>query len=150
MILLMITREAGGSTGWQPKRDINTLRPRQNGRHFADDVFKCIFLNENLWISLKIPLKRVPNVRINNIPAFVQIMAWCRSGDKPLYEPMIVSLLTHISVTRPQWVKLDLWCFRCCYPISELLPVDWAAKRMQVRDLRHVILNFHYSIGYHF
>ena len=24
---------------------LNTLRPRQNGRHFADDVFKCIFLN---------------------------------------------------------------------------------------------------------
>ena len=26
---------------------INTLRPRQNGRHFPDDIFKCIFLNEN-------------------------------------------------------------------------------------------------------
>ena len=29
---------------------VNTLRPRQNGRHFADDIFKCIFLNENVWI----------------------------------------------------------------------------------------------------
>ena len=28
-------------------RLLNTLRPRQNGRHFADDIFKCIFLNEN-------------------------------------------------------------------------------------------------------
>ena len=27
---------------------INTLRPRQNGRHFADDIFKCIFFNENV------------------------------------------------------------------------------------------------------
>ena len=26
---------------------INTLRPRQDGGHFPDDVFKCIFLNEN-------------------------------------------------------------------------------------------------------
>ena len=26
----------------------NTLRPRQNGRHFADDTFNCIFLNENV------------------------------------------------------------------------------------------------------
>ena len=35
----------------------NTLRPRQNGRHFADDLFKCIFLmNENIWIQNKIPL----------------------------------------------------------------------------------------------
>ena len=24
---------------------VNTLRPRQNGRHFADNIFKCIFLN---------------------------------------------------------------------------------------------------------
>ena len=36
---------------------INTLRPRQNGRHFANDIFKYIFLNENVWISLKISLK---------------------------------------------------------------------------------------------
>ena len=33
---------------------INTLRLRQNGCHFADKIFKCIFLNENVWISLKI------------------------------------------------------------------------------------------------
>ena len=81
----------------------NTLRPRHNGRHFADDILKCIFLNENARISLKISLKCVPKVRINNIPAMVQIMAWRRPGDKPLSEPMMVSLLTHICVTRPQW-----------------------------------------------
>ena len=84
---------------------INTLRPRQNGRHFADDVFKCIFLNENVWISLKISLKFVPKGLINNIPSLVQIRAWRRPSDKLLSEPMMVSLLTHICVTRPQWVK---------------------------------------------
>ena len=31
---------------------INTLSPRQNGRHFTADVFKCIFLNENICISI--------------------------------------------------------------------------------------------------
>ena len=65
---------------------LNTLRLRQNGRNFADDIFKCIFFNENAWISLKISLKFVRKVRINNIPALVQIMAWCRPGDKPLSE----------------------------------------------------------------
>ena len=35
----------------------------------------------------------------------VQIMAWRRPGDKPLSEPMMVSLTTHICVTRPQWVN---------------------------------------------
>ena len=86
-------------------RLLNTLRPRQNGRHIADDAFKRIFVNENAWISLQISLKFVPKVRINNIPALVRIMAWRRSGDKPLTEPMMVSLLTHICVTRPQWVN---------------------------------------------
>ena len=42
---------------------------------------------------------------VDNIPALVQIMAWRRPGDKPLSEPMMVGLLTHICVTRPQWVK---------------------------------------------
>ena len=80
---------------WYPQ-PLNTLRPRQNGRYVADDIFKCIFLNENVWISLKISLKFVPKVRINNIPALVLIMAWRRPGGKPLSEPIMVSLLTHI------------------------------------------------------
>ena len=83
----------------------NSLRPRQNRRHFADDIFKCIFLNENVWISIKLSLKFVPKGPIDNIPALVQIMAWRRPGDKPLSEPMMLSLLTHICVTRPQCVK---------------------------------------------
>ena len=62
---------------------------------------KRIFLNENVRISIMISLKFVPKGPINNIPALVQIMAWRRSGDKPLSEPMMVSLLTHICVTRP-------------------------------------------------
>ena len=83
----------------------NTLRPRQNGRRFADDTFKRNFLNENVRISIAISLRFVPKGPINNIPALVQIMAWRRSGDKPLSEPMMVSLLTHICVTQPQWIK---------------------------------------------
>ena len=54
---------------------------------------------------LKFHWKFVTKGRINNIPALVQIMAWHRSGDKPLSEPMMVSLPTHICVTQPQWVK---------------------------------------------
>ena len=80
----------------------NTLRPRQNGRHFTDDTFKYIFLNENVIISAKISLKLVPKGPINNIPALVQRMAWRRPGDKPLSEPVMVRLPTHICVTRPQ------------------------------------------------
>ena len=101
----------GGSCGlsyinnFEFNMNFNTLRPRQNGRHFPDDIFKCIFLNENAWIPIKISLKFVPKGPINKIPSLVQITAWRRSGDKPLSEPMMVSLPTHICVTRPQWVK---------------------------------------------
>ena len=49
----------------------NTLTPKENGGHFADDIFKCIFLNENAWIPVKISLEFVPKGPINNIPALV-------------------------------------------------------------------------------
>ena len=88
------------------ENSVNTLRPRQNGRHFADDIFMPVFVNENIWIPIKISLKIVLNGSINNIPALVQIMAWRRPGDRPLSEPMMVNLPTQICVTRPQWVNL--------------------------------------------
>ena len=95
------------NVGTRPNR-VNTLRLRQNGRHFADDMFKCIFLNENVWIAIEISLKFVPKGSINNNPALLQIMVWRRPGDKPLCETMMVSSLTHICVTQPQWV--NEWC----------------------------------------
>ena len=86
--------------------DVNTLRPRQNVHHFAEDIFKCILLNENVWITIKNSLKFVSEGPIHNIPALVQIMT--APGAKPLSEPMLVSLPMHICVTRPQWVKQRL------------------------------------------
>ena len=77
---------------WNKQQFINTLRPRQNGRHFADDTFKCIFGNENVCISTKIPLKFIHKGPINYNPAFVQIMARRRPGFEPLSEPMTVQL----------------------------------------------------------
>ena len=93
---------------------INTLRPKQHGRHFADDIFKCVLLNENVWMSIKISLTFVPKDLVNNIPALVQIMAWRRPGDKPLSEATMVRLPMHICVTWPQWVNVH---FRLFYDI---------------------------------
>ena len=31
---------------------VNSSPPGQNGRHFADDTFRCIFVNENLDFDL--------------------------------------------------------------------------------------------------
>ena len=83
----------------------NILRPRQFGRHFPD-IFQRIFVNENIRILIWISLTFVPRVPIDNKPALVQDVAWCRPGDKPLSEPMMLRLPTHICVTWPQWVKV--------------------------------------------
>ena len=86
---------------------INTLRLRQNGWHFADDIFKCIFFSEEVWILIKISLKFVPKGPINKITALDQIMTWHHPGDKPLSEAMLVRLPIHICFARPQ---VDLAC----------------------------------------
>ena len=68
---------------------INSSPPGQNSCPFADGIFRCIFLNENVLILIKISLKFIRNGPISSIPAFIQIMAWRQSGDKPLSEPML-------------------------------------------------------------
>ena len=59
------------------------------------DIFKCISLNENVRIPIKMLLKFVPKGPINTIPSLVQIMAWRPPGNKPLSEPMMVSWLVY-------------------------------------------------------
>ena len=63
----------GNSTDhWCQKQKITvvtTLRPRQNGRHLPDDIFKCMFLP------------------IYNILALVQIMAWCWQATSRCFKP---------------------------------------------------------------
>ena len=92
----------------------NSLRPRQYGCQFADVIFKCIFLNENVWISILISFKLVPKGPINSIPYLVKIMAWRRLGDKPLSAPIMVSLLMYICITQPQWVNAND-IFKCIF-----------------------------------
>ena len=127
---------------------VNTLRPSQYGRHFPDDILKCSFLNEDVWISLTISLKCVRKVRINNIPSLVQIMAWRRPGDKPLSEPMMISLLTHICVTRPQWVNSSfrrtsnlnafgpLWGINCWIPLQRTSDAETFACHNDINFFR--------------
>ena len=85
-----------------------TLRVRQHGRHFPDDIYRCIFLSENIWISIQISLKFVPKGPINNIPSLVQMMAWRPTGQATSHylNQWWPSLLLHICVTQPQWVKI--------------------------------------------
>ena len=61
------------------------LRPRQDTGHLADDIFKWIFMGENVRISINILLKCVSKGQFNKIlPALVLIMACRLVGAKPL------------------------------------------------------------------
>ena len=68
---------------------INSSPPGQNDHRFADDVFRCIFVYEKFCIFIRVSLKFVPKGPIHNKPALVQIMAWHRTDDKRLSEPML-------------------------------------------------------------
>ena len=85
----------------------------------ADNIFKCIFLNENDRIPIQISLKFVPRSPIDNKPALIQVMAWRRPGDKPLPETMM-TLFTY--AYRGRWVNLT-WPMQDC--------TDVCRKKMQ-------------------
>ena len=68
---------------------VNPSLPKQNSHCFADDIFKYIFKKEKFCTSILISLKCVPLDLIDNKSALVQVMAWRRTGDKPLPEPMV-------------------------------------------------------------
>ena len=78
----------------------NSSTPGPNGRHFADDRFRCIFVNKKFCILMKRSLNFVPKYPIDNNPALVYIMAWRWTGDKPLFEPILIKSLTYICGTR--------------------------------------------------
>ena len=81
MIVKWVPGEAGALVNSFPLDKMATI--------LTDDIFNYIFLNENDRIPIQISLKYVPRSPIDNKPAFVQVMTWHRTGDKPLPEPII-------------------------------------------------------------
>ena len=72
-------------------RVFNPPSPEQNGHHFANGIFRRIFLNEKSCILIIMALKLtfVPKDPFDNKPALFHIMAWRRIDDKTLSEPML-------------------------------------------------------------
>ena len=76
-------------------------------------------MNEKSCMSIRISLKFVSKSPIDNISALVPVMAWRRTGDKPLPEPMLTqftdayigsdgknSFIVKINGTSTAWKKL--------------------------------------------
>ena len=112
---------------------LDIVRWRLGGRgcHFVDVIFKCIFLNENFRISNKISLKYFPRGAINNMSAFIQTVAWRRTGGKPLSEPMMTQFIAKVGLNDltegtplyiPRLLLIDSsWFVRSVY----LIAVPW-------------------------
>ena len=72
---------------------LNTSPPRQNGCYFTADIFKCIFMNKNFVFRFKSHWNLFLRAQFNNKSVLLQVMAWCRIGDKPLSQPMITQFI---------------------------------------------------------
>ena len=74
---------------WFQQPRLTTSPPGQMATIVADDNLKCILLNENKKIPNRISLKFVPGSPIDNKPTLLQVMAWRRTGAKPIPEPIL-------------------------------------------------------------
>ena len=72
-----------------PGSGFNSYPLDRMAANLAEDIFKCIIWDENDRIPIPISLKFVPRTPIGKMPASVQVMAWGRTGDKPLPELML-------------------------------------------------------------
>ena len=85
----------------------NIWRAWQNDLHYADDIFKHIFFNENIWSSIKFSLKR---------SASIQGMAWCRQATSHFLSKSGPRSVSPYCVTLPQWVKMHAEiCINVCH-----------------------------------
>ena len=80
-------------------------------------------------------------------------MAWRQPGAKPLFEPMMIILLTHICVTRPQWVKkiymketISLIFFFCC--TREFCPCHKNYANVAVIKWSRINLKWNFSMWF--
>ena len=132
--------------------------------YFPDDIFKCIILNENIWILIKI-LSFIPKVRINVIPALVQMIAWCLPGDKPFSESMMVTVyivrdftdnvLTIFSMVRHvfashclQYLRIIRFSYNAdrmqtCVTVSAHIWIwTWDSYQCLISSMRFCMINF--------
>ena len=116
----------------EARSHFNPSPPGQNGRHFTDDVFKCIFMNEKLRILIKILLKIVPKCLIDNNPTLDQTMACRRTGEAE-------GVGVGVGVAGGWWVVGGGWVKQS----SKCSPVSWVIWK----DLRHPVMTSHERHG---
>ena len=100
------------SIGWLYAH-FNTLRQKQNGRHFLDDFSNAFSWKKIYEFQLRFNFFRSLCLRVQLLTFRHRLRQWLGAGDRPLSGPMLVSLPTHICITRLQWVNKRLLCILC-------------------------------------
>ena len=68
---------------------INALRPNQGGSHLADEMVERIFCGSKLLFFDANSTKGVSSVQLRKNTALIRVLIWCRTGHKPLSEPIV-------------------------------------------------------------
>ena len=121
------------STSWSIPR-FNTLRPRLNGSYFADDIIKCIFLDDfdSNFIEF------VPTRPIGHKPSLVQIMAWPAMPTSHYLRQWWLNLLEHFYVNLSPWVNIIAVLYPCAANLLPCLLTQWSPLFYR----RHIQTNF--------
>ena len=122
----------------------NSSPPGENDSHFADNIFKCIFINEKFCITIQISLKFVPEGPIDNKPPLVLVRAWLWTGDKPLPEPVLTvrrCIYTALGGDELNQANMIFWCFiaNC----SQLVLFNSLALKRCGCNLKHRFSNWY-------
>ena len=113
--------------------EFKELRPKEAGHHFTDNIFKCFFLNENLWISINISLKFVLEGQSNNIPSLIQIMACADQATSHYLNQWWLRLVTHI------YTSLGLNELRQGYHVFNVI------LNFSLGNVKHICIFHHFS-----
>ena len=109
------------------------MRVRENDQHFAGNIFKYILLNENYCILIKMLLKFVHQIQVDNKSALVQVMAWCWTADELIiWTSDNPNCAMSYGVARTQWIDEDNWCIYTVMSLLEAPPPNRSAPQMSL------------------
>ena len=99
---------------WSYVWTLNSLRPRQNGRHYADDNFKCIFLNENYEFWIRFHRIMFPRVQLAINKHWFRQWLGVEQGTSHCLNQWWNVIPMHICITWLQWVNiLNIFSMGC-------------------------------------
>ena len=102
---------------WGMDKLLNQLALDKMAVILTDDKFKDITLIKTTEFRFEFQRNLFPGAPVDNEQALVQVMALCRTGDKPLPEVMLTQFTDAFMRHYGIWVKSIITCDWTTYPI---------------------------------